>query len=95
MRAGRYGQVGPLPGAGHASQQLPQVPGVPLFAVHDAASFLILQLVAPFGFVRQHVTNPGLPQLDRAAHFFTAPLHVFGRVPAVTKSLAAWAMQLT
>ena len=79
MRAGRYGQVGPLPGAGQASQQLAQVPGVPFFAVHDAASFLILQLVTPCGFVTQQVTNPGLPHVECAAHFLTAPLHVFGK----------------
>jgi hypothetical protein len=88
------GQLGPLPGAGHASQQLVQVPTVPCFAVQWAASFLILHFV-PLVVVRQQVTAPGLPQVECDAHFFTAPLQVFGRVPAVTKSLAAWAMQLT
>lgn len=90
------GQLGPLPGAGHASQQLVQVPAVPFFAAQDAASFLILHDAVPvFGFVRQQVTNPGFPHVDFAAHFLTAPLHVVGSVPAVARSFATLATQLT
>ena len=66
------GQLGPLPGAGHASQQLVQLPTVPCFAVQWAASFLILHFV-PLVVVRQHVTAPGLPQVECDAHFLTEP----------------------
>jgi hypothetical protein len=88
------GQLGPLPGGGHASQQLAQLPAVPFFAPHDATSFLILHFV-PFAVVRQQVTAPGLPQVECAAHFFTAPLQLFGSMLALTRSLATWATQLT
>ncbi len=71
-------QLGPLPGAGHASQQLVQFPTVPCFAVQWAASFLILHFV-PLVVVRQQVTAVGLPHVECAAHFFTAPLHVLGK----------------
>jgi len=64
------GQLGPVPGAGQASQQLEHAPGVPPFAWHEAALFANLHLVTP-PFVRQHVTKPGLPQVEVAAHFFT------------------------
>ena len=64
------GQIGSLPGAGHASQQLVQVPTVPL---HCAASFLTLHLV-PFAVVTQQVTAPArFPQIERAAHRLTTP----------------------
>jgi hypothetical protein len=75
-------QLGPLPGAGQASQQLVQVPAVPCFAAQCAASFSILHF-GPFGVVRQQVTEPGLPQVERAAHFFTAPLQLLGRLGLV------------
>jgi len=66
------GQLGPLPGEGHASQQLVQNPTIPCFARQCAASFLILHFV-PFGVVIQHVTAPaGLPQIEWDAHFLTA-----------------------
>jgi len=71
-------QLGPLPGAAHASQQLVQVPTVPCF-VQWAASFLILHAM-PFPDVGQQVTVPGLPQVECAAHFLTAPLQLFGRL---------------
>src|SRR5262249_6087008 len=40
-----------------------------------------LHFVLPFAVVRQHVTKPGFPQVDRAAHLTTADLHCFGNVP--------------
>jgi len=72
------GQLGPLPGAGQASQQLVQFPIVPV-AGQCAASFLTLHFV-PAIVVRQQVTEPGLPQVECAAHFFTAPLQLGGRL---------------
>src|SRR6266849_862193 len=89
------GHVGPLPGNGQASQQLPHTPTVPPFAVQASALFLLLQLVTPFLFVMQQVTNPGLPHTDFAAHFFTFPLHDFGSMLLVTEVLADCATQLT
>jgi hypothetical protein len=71
------GQLGPLPGAGHASQQLVQVPTVPCFAVQCRASFLILHLV-PLVVVMQQVTAPaGFPQIEWDAHFLTAPAQLW------------------
>lgn len=64
------GQLGPLPGAGHASQQLAQLPTVPCFAMQDAAFLLILHLV-PLVVVTQQVTAPRLPQVERDAHLLT------------------------
>jgi hypothetical protein len=80
-------QLGPEPGAGalaHASQQLEQPvlavpPTVPLAAVQWSASFFVLHFVTVF-FVMQHVTKPGLPQTECAAHLTTWPLHCFGRL---------------
>jgi hypothetical protein len=69
------GQLGPLPGDGHASQQLVQLPTVPCFAVQWAASFLTLHFV-PLVVVRQQVTAVGLPHVEWAAHFLTAPLQL-------------------
>jgi hypothetical protein len=66
------GQLGPLPGVGHASQQLVHVPMVPCLAVQCAASGLILHVV-PLAVLRQHVTAFGLPQVEWDAHFFTNP----------------------
>jgi hypothetical protein len=56
-------QLGPPPGAGHASQQLVQLPTVPCFAVQCAASGLTLHDV-PLVEVRQQVTAFGLPQVE-------------------------------
>jgi len=81
------GQLGPLPGAGQASQQLVQAPTVPCFAVQCVASFLILHLV-PLWVVTQQVTAPGLPQVECAAHRFTAPLQLTGSTPLVTSVFA-------
>jgi len=60
----------------HASQQLAKVlthAEPPFGALHLSALDFVEHFVAPFAFVRQHVTNPGLPQVERAAHFLTAP----------------------
>src|SRR5262245_54893045 len=72
-------QLGPLPGAGHASQQLVHVPTTPCLSVQCISSFFVLHVVTLLSFVMQHVTKPGLPQVECAAHFFNAPLHDFGR----------------
>jgi hypothetical protein len=67
-------QLGPLPGSGHASQQLEQEPGVPPLASHAVALRAILQFVFP-AFSRQHVTEPGRPQFERDTHSFTRRRH--------------------
>jgi hypothetical protein len=84
------GQLGPLPGVGHASQQLVQLPTVPCFLTQWAASFLILHFV-PLVVMRQQVTAVGFPHVECAAHFFTAPLQL--RLTSTT--LACWTAQLT
>jgi hypothetical protein len=71
------GQLGPLPGAGHASQQLVQLPIVPCLAAQCAASFLILHFV-PAVVVKQQVTAPaGFPQIEWDAHFLTNPAQLW------------------
>jgi hypothetical protein len=52
-------------------------------------------LVFPFAVVRQQVTKPGFPQIDCAAQRFTAPLHCFGNVPALTAAFARRVAQRT
>ena len=57
------------------SQQLGASPthaAPPLGAVHLPALGLMEHVVTPRGVVRQHETNPGLPQVDLAAHLTTA-----------------------
>ena len=49
----------------------------------------MLQVVFPFGVVRQQVTKPGFPQVDRAAQSTTASLHCFERVPLLSALFAA------
>lgn len=84
-----------------ASQQLESDPtqAEPFFgALHFVASLFVLHFVlgTPFLiFVTQQVTNPGLPQVDCAAHFVTSPLHCFGRVPAPARSFATPAAHFT
>jgi len=81
-----------------ASQQLDTSPtqAVPrLGALQAAARRLMLHVCPRCAFVRQHVTNPGLPQVDFAAHRFTAPLQAFGSVPALTAILATAPAHLT
>ena len=48
-----------------------------LGALHWAAPCLIEHFVTPFLFVRQHVTKPGFPQVDLAAHFLMVRARVF------------------
>jgi hypothetical protein len=56
-------------------------------ARHFAASRLIEHFVTPLAFVRQHVTAPGLPQVDFAAQRRTSPLHWVGSVSLATAAL--------
>jgi len=62
------------PLAAQASQQLSRSPThrePPLGATHALALLLIEHLVTPLLFVRQQVTKPGLPQVEREAHLLT------------------------
>jgi len=66
-----------------ASQQLGWFPTQALppaggWSVQDEELLLVLHFVVPLELVRQQVTKPGFPQVERAAHFLTAPLHPFG-----------------
>jgi hypothetical protein len=64
------------PPAPHASQQLANDPThalPPYGAVQRAADDLIAHDVRPVLVVRQHVTKPGFPHVDLAAHLRTAP----------------------
>jgi hypothetical protein len=66
------------------SQQLAAAPthAVPPFGgLHLFSPLLIEQRTLPRRSTRQHVTKPGFPQVERAAHSITAPLHSCGRVP--------------
>jgi hypothetical protein len=74
------------------SQQLPvSVLAVPSFgALHFAALLLILHFTLPFLVVRQHRT-PLVPQVDFAAHFFTAPAQLL----LTRTAFACWIAQLT
>jgi len=66
-------------------------------ASHVAWSRWVLHFVVPVcGFVTQQATASGLPHVERAAHFLTAPLQVFGRdgVSPLESSFAARATQL-
>jgi hypothetical protein len=59
----------------HASQQLEPLPrhAIPLLgARHLPASGLMLHFVTPFAVVRQQLTAPSRPQVDRPAHAHTA-----------------------
>ena len=85
----------PLP---HASQQLGADPThtcPPLGALHDDARRFTVHLVVPFDFVRQHVTAPGFPQVERAAQRRTADWHCGGSWWFAARSVATAAAQLT
>jgi len=61
------------------SQQLAPVPThawPPLGGLHLSAADLIEHFTLPRRSTRQHVTNPGLPQVDLAAHWVTNPLQL-------------------
>jgi len=81
-------QLGPLPGGGplvgQASQQLehPVVaspPTVPPASVQRIAPFFVLHFGTDVVCGMQHVTKPGFPQTECAAHLVTALLQSFGR----------------
>ena len=77
-----------------ASQQLESAPAhalPPLGALQAAAFFLIEHLVTPLRLVRQQVTKPGRPHVERAAQRCTCPTQ-----PWFTRVARAWpAAQLT
>jgi len=50
--------------------------------VQWGGSFSVLHFV-PVVVVKQHVTAPGLPQVECAAHFVTAPVQLGGRLELV------------
>jgi hypothetical protein len=82
----------------HASQQLGALltHASPLRgARHESASRLVLQSVRPLAVVRQHVTKPSRPHVDRAAQRTTSPWHSCRRSPLATASFATPATQLT
>ena len=82
----------------HASQQLEKIPThalPPAGGVHLAAPGLVLHLVTPLALVRQQVTKPAFPHVDLAAHFFTAPLQLFGSDPASARAFATWPTHFT
>ena len=82
----------------HASQQLDTGPthAVPAFGARQrAASFFTLQRSRPAALVRQQVTAPARPQVDRAAQRFTAPLHAARSCPEPTRTLSTAEAQCT
>ena len=80
----------PEPGAGQASQQLAHPETTPPFSVHSSSLFFVLHFV-PFSLVMQHVTKPGLPQVERDAQVFT----YFEHERLTRVSLAVWTAHLT
>ncbi len=73
---------GAQPPAPQASQQLVKTPvqtEPPDGARHLLASGLTPQLVLPLAVVRQHVTAPGRPQVEREAQRLAADAHSAGR----------------
>ena len=66
------------------AQELP-----PCGALQAVVSRLTLHLVVPLALVSQHVTNPDAPQVDLAAHLWTARAHSFESVFAFTAPLTA------
>ena len=84
------GGYGAQPVVLQASQQLGWLltHALPFFGALHAAARLMLHLVGPLAPVRQQATNPALPQVDRAAHFFTACLQVLGRPCALATCTA-------
>ena len=79
------------PFALQASQQLENAPTQALpsrGALQRRSLRLTLQWVFPPAFVRQQVTKPVRPHVDRAAHAITSSLHCLRSVPAVTAFFA-------
>jgi hypothetical protein len=56
----------------------------PLGGLQVAASRFRLHLVTPLALVRQQVTAPGLPHVERATQRLAAPKQSAGSVPAST-----------
>ena len=56
---------------------------------------MVEHFVLPFEFVRQHVTKPGLPHVDLAAHLITLPLQFMGSSFASARSFATVATHFT
>jgi len=87
-----------VPSAAHASQQLdcdPTHAVPPCGGLQSSSRCLILHIVWPCSSVRQQVTKPGLPQVDRAAQRTTASLHSCRSDPSFTAASARCATQLT
>lgn len=79
------------PFALQASQQLENAPtqALPLRgALQRRPLRLMLQWLLPPALVRQQVTKPGCPHVERAAHAITSSLHCLRSVPAVTAFFA-------
>jgi len=55
----------------------------------------MLHFFFPFALVRQQVTKPGLPQVERAAQWVMSPRHCERRAPLSTASFTTCATQLT
>jgi hypothetical protein len=82
------------PPAVHASQQLASWPThaePPLGAAHFAELLLIEHFVVPLLVVRQQVTKPDLPHVERAAHRLTKR----AQLSLVRTACACCAAQLT
>ena len=62
----------------------------PFGGLHRSAFDFVEHFVTPLAFVRQQVTNPGLPHVDLAAQLTTAPLQLLFASP-----FACSAAQLT
>jgi hypothetical protein len=80
------------------SQQLVAPPGhacPPRGALHFSALDLMEHFTLPRRSIRQHVTKPGFPHVDFAAHLTASPLHSFGRSPESASSSATPLTQLT
>jgi hypothetical protein len=56
---------------------------------------LIEHFITPFLVVRQQVTKPGFPQVERAAHRLMAPENAFGAAPALMLAFTACATHFT
>ena len=87
-----------VPPGPHASQQLGTDPthAVPPGGGSQADSLLLIeQLVLPLLLVRQQVTKPGLPQVDRDSQDITAPEHGGRSDPSSTASSVTISTQST
>jgi len=84
--------------AAQASQQLDAVPAQALppgGALHGCPPLLTLQRLPPSARVRQQVTSPGRPQVERAAQRTTAVRHWGRSVPRRAAVLATRTTQAT